>query len=156
MGEQSGDVRNEEDDVVSTGELKDVAGDVEKPKMVEPFGVQDNGEIANVTSVPVGKLLERQPQDLVGTAIKDIDEQGNLVAESGSTVGKAELKPKVLEKDKDDEGADSGVDIPVGLDFPRYVMHAEYSHQYRRMKMRHNSQISRVSKATKSTLMVIS
>ena len=63
----------------------------DKPELSGPFGVQDNGEVTNATGVPVGKLVDGQPQDLVGTSIKDIDGQGNLVKESGSIVGKVEL-----------------------------------------------------------------
>lgn len=62
-----------------------------KPELTGPFGVQDNGAVTNATGVPVGKLVDGEPQDLVGTSIKDIDSQGNLVKESGSIVGKVEL-----------------------------------------------------------------
>jgi hypothetical protein len=76
-----------------------------KPEMEGPFGVQDNGEITNATGVPIGKLVDGEPQDLVGTSIKEIDAEGNLKKASGSIIGKAEIKPDVLD-DKVDEGID--------------------------------------------------
>jgi len=66
-----------------------------KPDLTGPFGVQDNGEVTNATGVPIGKLLDGEPKDLVGTSIKDIDSQGNLVKESGDIVGKVELDQPV-------------------------------------------------------------
>ncbi|KAG9243280.1 hypothetical protein BJ878DRAFT_511586 [Calycina marina] len=69
------------------------AGDAapEKPELSGPFGVQDNGEVTNASGIPVGKLVDGTPQDLVGTSIKDIDSQGNLVKGSGSIVGKVNI-----------------------------------------------------------------
>lgn len=90
-----GDVLDEEGNVIASAEPLESNGG-EKPELSGPFGVQDNAEITNATGVVVGKLVEGEPQDLVGTSIKEIDEDGNLKAESGSTVGKAELNPDVL------------------------------------------------------------
>ncbi|KAH8586759.1 hypothetical protein B0O99DRAFT_643579 [Bisporella sp. PMI_857] len=73
----------------------------DKPELSSPFGVQDNGEVTNATGVPIGKLVEGEPKDLVATSIKDIDSEGNLVKESGSIVGKVEVKPELLEKADD-------------------------------------------------------
>jgi len=70
----------------------------EKAELAAPFGVQDNGEITNATGAVVGKLTEGTPQELVGTSIKEIDADGNLKAESGSTIGKADLQQEVLDK----------------------------------------------------------
>jgi hypothetical protein len=126
MVDQEGDVLDPEGnvigkaeiDAVTHGDLKpdlDTEGvekpdveheDLEKPELAAPFGVQDNGEITNATGDVVGKLAEGTPQDLVGTSIKEIDAEGNLKAESGSTIGKAELSPELLEKA---EGAGSAV-----------------------------------------------
>lgn len=75
----------------------------DKPDLSGPFGVQDNGEVTNATGIPVGKLVEGEPQDLVGTSIKDIDSQGNLVKESGSIVGKVEIAQVDEAKEKVDE-----------------------------------------------------
>ncbi|KAH8648048.1 hypothetical protein BGZ60DRAFT_437824 [Tricladium varicosporioides] len=70
----------------------------EKPELAAPFGVQDNGEVTNATGQVIGKLAEGTPQDLVGTSIKEIDDEGNLKNKSGSVVGKAELDPEFLNK----------------------------------------------------------
>ncbi|KAH6669460.1 hypothetical protein B0J14DRAFT_517734 [Halenospora varia] len=70
----------------------------EKPELVGPFGVQDNGEITNATGQVIGKLAEGTPQDLVGTSIKEIDDEGNLKNKSGSVIGKAELDLELLNK----------------------------------------------------------
>ncbi|KAG9236848.1 hypothetical protein BJ875DRAFT_455344 [Amylocarpus encephaloides] len=71
---------------------------IQKPELTGPFSVQDNGEITNVTSEVVGKLAEGTPQDFVGTSIKEIDEEGNLVAKSGSVIGKADIVSNLLDK----------------------------------------------------------
>lgn len=70
------------------------AADLDKPKLTGPYGVQDNWEITNATGVVIGKLQQDQdvtPQDLVGTSIKEIDQEGNLIAKNGSIVGKCDL-----------------------------------------------------------------
>jgi hypothetical protein len=83
---------------------------IKKPELTGPFGVQDKGEITNATGQVIGHLQEGTPQDLVGTSIKEIDEEGNLKNKSGSVVGKAELNPEVLEK--------SGSALPEGSQVP--------------------------------------
>jgi len=107
MVDQEGDILDEEGNVIGQANLEEAADKAksevgskvdEAIDLSGPFGVQDNGDITNATGVPVGKLLEGDPQDLVGTSIKDIDSQGNLVKESGSIIGKAEVKPELLEK----------------------------------------------------------
>jgi len=80
------------------------ADDVKKPELAGPFGVQDNGDITDATGAVVGKLAEGTPQDLVGTSIKDIDGEGNLLAENGSILGKVDLKSELLDQ-KDQEEA---------------------------------------------------
>jgi hypothetical protein len=94
------------------GDAKDGAEDAaegaQKPELAGPFGVQDNGEVTNAAGVPIGKLAEGDPQDLVGRSIKEIDEEGHLKAESGSTIGKVELDPEVLgEEGKLPEGEEA-------------------------------------------------
>jgi hypothetical protein len=104
-----GDVLDAEGNVIGKADLEDAAKDLEgtadeaaegaeKPKLVGPFGVQDNGEVTNAAGVPIGKLTEGSPKDLVGQSIEEIDKEGNLKAETGSTVGKAELNPEVFEE----------------------------------------------------------
>ena len=66
--------------------------------MKAPFGVHDNGEITNPNGETVGHLVEGEPQELVGTAIKNINEDGQLQAENGSIIGKAELKSESPDK----------------------------------------------------------
>lgn len=109
--DQDGDVLDDDGNVIGKAEaIQDAAesaqgaaesvqdaANTEKPELNAPFGVQDNGDITNATGVPVGKLVEGDPKDLVGTSIKEIDEQGQLQAESGSIIGKAELPEKVEE-----------------------------------------------------------
>ena len=85
----------------AAGETKE---GVEKPELAAPFGVQDNGEVTNAAGVPIGKLAEGDPQDLVGRSIKEIDDEGHLKAESGSTIGKVELNPEVHDKGEEAAG----------------------------------------------------
>jgi hypothetical protein len=96
----------------ATGVSGEAVEGVEKPELAGPFGVQDNGEITNATGVPIGKLAEGDPQDLVGQSIKEIDMEGNLKAESGSTIGKVELSPEVLDKD-DQAAGELGDTVPT-------------------------------------------
>jgi hypothetical protein len=113
--DQDGDVLDDEGNVIASAEPQEANGG-EKPEQSDPFGVQDNGEITNASGVPVGKLVEGEPQDLVGTSIKEIDEDGNLKAKSGSTVGKAELNPEVLGQGGDAAGgAASGIKVRLCL-----------------------------------------
>lgn len=80
------------------GTANDAAEGLEKPELAGPFTVQDNGEVTNAAGIPIAKLTEGEPEDLVGQPIEEIDEEGNLKNESGSTIGKAELNPEVFEK----------------------------------------------------------
>ncbi|KAK0100148.1 hypothetical protein ONS95_008486 [Cadophora gregata] len=100
--DQEGDILDAEGNVIGTADLvqnvsKSASGDKPSLEAQAPFGVQDNGDITNATGSVVGKLAEGKPQDLVGTAITAIDASGNLKAESGSTIGKADLQEGLLE-----------------------------------------------------------
>lgn len=110
-----GDVLDAEGNVIGKADVGDAAkaaeGAVaegkeggEKPELSGPFGVQDNGEVTNAAGVPIGKLAEGDPQDLVGQSIKEIGDEGQLKAESGSTIGKVELNPEVLDKGEEAAG----------------------------------------------------
>ncbi|KAH9208880.1 hypothetical protein DL95DRAFT_344944 [Leptodontidium sp. 2 PMI_412] len=123
--DQEGDVLDAKGNIIGTADLvqdvsKSTVGDKRSLEDQAPFGVQDNGDITNATGSVVGKLAEGKPQDLVGTAITAIDASGNMKAESGSTIGKADIQEKLLEKTTsqkpDDEGevsdkADSAIEI---------------------------------------------
>jgi hypothetical protein len=117
--DKEGDVLDSEGNVIgkadliaeAVGALGSEKPDVEAPELAAPFGVQDNGEITNASGEVVGKLAEGEPRDLVGTSIKDIDADGNLKAESGSTIGKAEITPELLEK-VGGAGSEIGSHIP--------------------------------------------
>lgn len=112
--DQQGDILDAEGNVIGQANLdegvvyaqSEVASKAaaDKPDLTGPFGVQDNGEVTNATGIPVGKLVEGEPQDLVGTSIKDIDSQGNLLKGSGSIVGKVELD-KAAEAAPEDVGS---------------------------------------------------
>lgn len=69
-----------------------------KPELEGPFGIQDNGDITNAQGEAIGKLADGKPQDLVGTSIKEIDDEGNLRDKSGSVIGKGEILQQFLEK----------------------------------------------------------
>ncbi|PVH68722.1 hypothetical protein DL98DRAFT_360390, partial [Cadophora sp. DSE1049] len=125
MVDQEGDVVDEEGNVIGKADLEgeaaeaagsapNVVGAAEgaKPELATPFGVQDNGEITSATS------------DVVGTAIAQISEEGNMNAESGSTIGKAEISPELLEKaelepkPEDAEGTVEGAAEGAGGEVP--------------------------------------
>jgi hypothetical protein len=86
------------------GEASEAAEGVEKPEIEGPFGVQDNGEVTNAKGLPIGKLAEGDPKDLVGRSIHEIDDEGQLLAEGGSVLGKVEFSPEVLEKGGEEAG----------------------------------------------------
>lgn len=99
--DQECDILGTEGNIIGTADLlqhasRSAAGDKPPLEAQAPFGVQDNGDITNATGSVVGRLAEGRPQDLVGTAITAIDARGNMKAESGSTIGKAELQDKLL------------------------------------------------------------
>lgn len=116
MVDQEGDILDAEGNVIGTADLvqsvaQSAAGEKPSLEAQAPFGVQDNGDITNATGSVVGKLAEGKPQDLVGTAITAIDASGNLKAESGSTIGKADLQEGVLDEaasQKPDGAVDEG------------------------------------------------
>lgn len=92
------DVEGSQKPDVQDVDKSELAEGVDKPNLAGPFGVQENGEITNAAGEVVGKLVEGTPQDLVGTSIKEINDEGNLVAKSGSILGKADLVSNLLEK----------------------------------------------------------
>lgn len=92
----------------SKADLEKGAEDIEKPDVKGPFGVQDKGEITNASGLVIGKLVEGEPQDLVGQSIAEIDEEGNLKNKTGSVIGKGELNP-TLEK-----GSQDASELPEG------------------------------------------
>ena len=105
-----GDVLDSEGNVIGRSELTEegaeeiegtaheAAEGIEKPEVVGPFTVQDDGQVANAAGIPIAKLAEGEPEDLVGQSIEEIDEEGNLKDETGSIIGKAEFNPEVLEE----------------------------------------------------------
>jgi hypothetical protein len=119
MVDKEGDVLDAEGNVIgkadfiaeATGALDSAKSDIEAPELAAPFGVQDNGEITNATGNVIGKLAEGEPRELVGTSIKEIDADGNLKAESGSTIGKADISPELLEK-AEGAGSELGSKVP--------------------------------------------
>ncbi|XMA10975.1 hypothetical protein WAI453_003766 [Rhynchosporium graminicola] len=120
MVDQEGDIMDAEGNVIGTADLtqadsKSAAGDKPLLEGQAPFGVQDNGDITNATGSVVGKLAEGKPQDLVGTAIAAIDKRGNLKAESGSTLGKAELQDKVLPGSSSEKPEDTDDDAQPSM-----------------------------------------
>jgi len=95
--------------------------------------VHDNGAVTNAAGVQVGELVEGDPKDLVGTTIKNVNENGQLEGESGSVLGKVDLRSEILEKtenateiagdnkDKESEaGEDTTVSPSYGVGWPHH------------------------------------
>ncbi|KAI0887728.1 uncharacterized protein GGS22DRAFT_88474 [Annulohypoxylon maeteangense] len=60
-----------------------------------PFTIADGGKITDKQGKVIGKLANGSDiQDLVGKDVKEIDTQGNLLAESGTIVGKVDIAPE--------------------------------------------------------------
>jgi hypothetical protein len=98
---------------------------VKKPDLAGPFGVQDNGDITDANGAVVGKLAEGTPQDLVGTSIMDIDAEGNLLAENGSILGKADLKSDLLDKEDQADAAKPELVGPFDVQENGEILNAE-------------------------------
>ncbi|KAI2470202.1 hypothetical protein F4781DRAFT_186056 [Annulohypoxylon bovei var. microspora] len=60
-----------------------------------PFTIADGGKVTDKQGKVIGKLADGSDiQDLVGKDVKEIDSQGNLIAESGTIVGKVDIAPE--------------------------------------------------------------
>ncbi|KAI1211169.1 uncharacterized protein F4807DRAFT_27511 [Annulohypoxylon truncatum] len=60
-----------------------------------PFTIADGGKVTDKQGKVIGKLANGSDiQDLVGRDVKEIDSQGNLVADSGTIVGKVDIAPE--------------------------------------------------------------
>ncbi|KAI1092048.1 hypothetical protein F5B19DRAFT_238340 [Rostrohypoxylon terebratum] len=60
-----------------------------------PFTIADGGKVIDNQGKIIGKLAGGSDiQDLVGKDVKEIDSQGNLLAESGTIVGKVDIAPE--------------------------------------------------------------
>ncbi|KAI0899039.1 hypothetical protein F4806DRAFT_493541 [Annulohypoxylon nitens] len=60
-----------------------------------PFTIADGGKVTDKQGKIIGKLASGSDiQDLVGKDVKDIDSQGNLLADSGTIVGKVDIAPE--------------------------------------------------------------
>ncbi|KAI1100375.1 hypothetical protein F4804DRAFT_48046 [Jackrogersella minutella] len=60
-----------------------------------PFTIADGGKVTDKQGKIIGKLADGSDiQDLVGMEVKEIDNQGNLLAESGTIVGKIDIAPE--------------------------------------------------------------
>lgn len=60
-----------------------------------PFTVADGGKVTDQNGKIIGKLAEGSDiQDLVGKKVDGIDGEGNLLAESGTVIGKVDIAPE--------------------------------------------------------------
>ncbi|KAI1644631.1 uncharacterized protein F4817DRAFT_318633 [Daldinia loculata] len=60
-----------------------------------PFTVADGGKVTDQHGKIIGKLADDSDlQDLVGKNVTGIDDQGNLLADSGTVVGKVDIAPE--------------------------------------------------------------
>lgn len=60
-----------------------------------PFTIADNGKVTDQNGQVIGKLADGSDlQDLVGKKVEGIDGQGNLLAESGTVIGKVDIAPE--------------------------------------------------------------
>ncbi|KAH0559556.1 hypothetical protein GP486_003932, partial [Trichoglossum hirsutum] len=66
--------------------------ELEKQRPAGPFKIQENGEITDTLGNTIGRLAEGvDVKELAGKLVKDIDEEGNILDDSGTVVGKANL-----------------------------------------------------------------
>ncbi|KAI1864426.1 uncharacterized protein JN550_008983 [Neoarthrinium moseri] len=70
-----------------------------------PFTVSDDGQVTDQNGKVLGKLAEGQDlQDLIGKEIKGIDENGNLLGDNETVLGKVDLVPEgtIVERIKEE------------------------------------------------------
>ena len=68
------------------------------------FGVTQAGNVVDGKEAVIGNLVEGEPQDLADRTIKDIDQEGNLMTEGGSIVGKGDIASEEFKNKEDTEG----------------------------------------------------
>ncbi|RFU27349.1 hypothetical protein B7463_g9009, partial [Scytalidium lignicola] len=102
-----GNVLDQDGNIIEQADLEDGASKVgeeaagstvQHPVLEGPFHVKDSGEVTNTAGVTIGNLVDAKPEDLDGRSIKDVDAQGNMMAESGSVVGKVDLNEEALKQ----------------------------------------------------------
>ncbi|OTA52731.1 hypothetical protein K449DRAFT_340387 [Hypoxylon sp. EC38] len=137
---QEGDVLNEDGGVVGKAEpLEDVASELNyttksardvaaqgkesggQARVVAlfegPFTIADGGKVADQHGKVIGKLADGSDiQDLVGKDVKEIDSQGNLLADSGTIVGKIDIAPEGSMADRIKEAVPEAADHIKGID----------------------------------------
>ena len=94
----AGQVLDREGNVLGTAEpLENViegaskAGDERKSAVQGDFGVTQEGNVVDGKETVIGHLVEGEPQNLADRTIKAVDQEGNLMTEEGSVVGKADI-----------------------------------------------------------------
>ncbi|TGO19754.1 hypothetical protein BPAE_0331g00050 [Botrytis paeoniae] len=93
--EKANDTKSKADDAVS----KPDADPVEEPiipqsKLKGPFEIQESGEILDADKKAIGKLQDDVDlKSLVGKQGVNVDDEGNLVGENGTIIGKVDLLP---------------------------------------------------------------
>ncbi|KAI0835045.1 hypothetical protein F5Y06DRAFT_143003 [Hypoxylon sp. FL0890] len=76
-----------------------------------PFTIADGGKVADQNGKVIGKLADGSDiQDLVGKDVKEIDSQGNLLADSGTIVGKIDIAPEGSVADRIKEAVPEAAD----------------------------------------------
>ncbi|OTA94224.1 hypothetical protein M434DRAFT_273847 [Hypoxylon sp. CO27-5] len=76
-----------------------------------PFTIADGGKVADQHGKVIGKLADGSDiQDLVGRDVKEIDSQGNLLADSGTIVGKIDIAPEGSMADRIKEAVPEAAD----------------------------------------------
>lgn len=67
---------------------------IPQSKLKGPFEIQDSGEIFDADNKAIGKLQDGVDlKDLVGKQGVNVDDEGNLVGENGTIIGKVDLLP---------------------------------------------------------------
>lgn len=109
----AGQVLDSEGQVVGAAEPPDSftegqsnVGDDVKSALRGNFGVTGEGNIVDGKEAVVGNLAEGEQQDLTDRSIKAIDQEGNLMTEGGSIVGKGDVASEAF-KNKE-EGHENG------------------------------------------------
>lgn len=106
----AGQILDPEGNVIGTAEpLENVtegvskAGDETKSAVKGDFRVTQEGNVVDGKEAVIGNLIEGEPQNLADRTIKAIDQEGNLMTEEGSVVGKADITSEVF-KSKEETG----------------------------------------------------
>ncbi|KAI2629971.1 hypothetical protein GGR54DRAFT_587159 [Hypoxylon sp. NC1633] len=95
LGSKAGDVAKEGPASIDIPSLSPSIANKVVAQFEGPFTIADGGKVTDQKGNVIGKLAEGSDlQDLVGQKVEGIDGEGNLLADSGTIIGKINIAPE--------------------------------------------------------------